>query len=114
MCFTSSGERLKLLQEDILMKAILIVVLSITVASASAFAGNGGGGRGQGNRGVTRMQQDLGLSNEQVRQIRQIRQNGGSREEAHAVMTEQQRAMANERRGQGQGRGANPPEPDGN
>ena len=38
-----------------------------------------------------RMQTELGLTDEQMRQMHEIRQNGGSREDAVAVLTEEQR-----------------------
>ena len=38
-----------------------------------------------------RMQQELGITDEQRQQMREIRQNGGSREDAAAVLTDEQR-----------------------
>jgi Spy/CpxP family protein refolding chaperone len=51
------------------------------------------------------MQKELGLSDEQMQQMRSIRENGGSREEMHAVLNDEQRATVEERRANRQGRG---------
>ncbi len=85
------------------MKRALILTLSLAVASAAAFAGDHEGKRGSGDR-MARMQESLGLSDDQMEQMREIRKNGGSREEMHAVLTDEQRALMEERRGQWQGR----------
>jgi Spy/CpxP family protein refolding chaperone len=44
------------------------------------------------------MQQELGLTDEQVKEMREIREQGGSREEVHAVLTTEQKARAAELR----------------
>ncbi len=54
---------------------------------------------------IARMQEHLGLSDEQMRQMREIRENGGSREEIFAVLNDEQRALMDERRGQMKGHG---------
>jgi hypothetical protein len=64
----------------------------------------------QGNKQrMAHIQQALGLSQEQMEQIREIRQNGGGREEIRGVLTDEQRATMDEhraaRQGQGQGKG---------
>ena len=46
----------------------------------------------------TRMQQELGLSDEQVAKMAEIRKAGGSREEVHAVLTPEQQAKLEEMR----------------
>ena len=53
---------------------------------------------------LERMQKRLGLSDEQVTQLREIRQRGGSREEIRAVFTDEQWAMMQERRRQANAR----------
>jgi len=62
--------------------------------------GKGKGKQGGGDR-LTRMQKNLGLSDDQVSQMREIGKRGGSREEMHAVMTVEQRGILRERRLQG-------------
>ena len=86
------------------MKNILILIICVAVASAATFAGDNEGKRGGVDR-MARMQENLGLSDEQMAQIREIRENGGSREEIRAVLSDEQRALMKERRGQRQGRG---------
>ena len=43
------------------------------------------------------MQEHLGLSDEQLQQMQEIRAQGGTREEMHAVLTEEQQAKIKER-----------------
>lgn len=45
---------------------------------------------------AARMQQQFGISDEQMAQMRSIRQNGGSREDAHAVLTQEQQQQMRE------------------
>ena len=58
---------------------------------------------------IARMQQHLGLSDEQVAEMREIRENGGTREAMHAVLTDDQRAQLDQMRqahgGMGKGKG---------
>lgn len=93
---------------------ILSAVLLITMAASADARGRGGQGGpgakglGAGNGGSDRraqFQQQLNLSDEQVSQMREIRQNGGSRDEIHAVLNDEQRAMVNEHRSEMTGRG---------
>ncbi len=84
------------------MKKVLILILGLAVVSAT-FAGHNEGKRG-GDR-MARMQEHLGLSEEQVAQIREIRENGGNREEIRAVFTDEQRELLKERRAQMETRG---------
>ena len=75
------------------MKTILTLVLSLLLASSAVYAEKGPG-KGEGQRSgerMARMQEHLGLSDEQVEQMREIRANGGSREEMRSVLTEEQR-----------------------
>jgi Spy/CpxP family protein refolding chaperone len=82
------------------MKKILIVIgLALASVSTFTFAAENDRPRGGGDR-MAQMQERLGLSDEQVTQLRQIRENGGSREEAHAVFTAEQRAMMKEHQAQ--------------
>lgn len=57
-----------------------------------------------GGERLERMQKRLGLSDEQVSQLREIRQRGGSREEIRAVFTDEQWTMMQERRRQANAR----------
>ena len=54
----------------------------------------------RGGDALARMQKNLGLSDEQVTQLREIRQRDGSREEVRAVFTDEQWALMQERRRQ--------------
>lgn len=85
------------------MKKVLILILALAVVSAPTFAGDNEGNRG-GDR-MARMQEQLGLSDEQMKQIREIRENGGGREEMRAVFTDEQRALMKERGGRMEGSG---------
>ena len=89
------------------MKKVLILILGLALVSTAGFAGDKEGQRG-GDR-VARMQEHLGLSEEQVEQIRSIRENGGGREEIHAVFTDEQRELMRERRAQMQANGKKGP-----
>jgi hypothetical protein len=57
---------------------------------------------------MNRMKEQLELSDEQVTQMQQIREQGGSREDMHAVLTEQQQAKLAEKRGAHQGKKRKP------
>ena len=46
---------------------------------------------------MTRMQAHLELTDEQVAQMREIREQGGSREDMHAILTEEQKAKIAQR-----------------
>lgn len=88
----------------------LVMALGLALASSIVLAqppaGNQGGGKaGEGKAGGPRMQKELGLSQEQVEKMRQIRADGGSSEEMRAVLTPEQQAKAAELRGQGKGKG---------
>ena len=82
----------------------MVIGLALVSISAFTFAGDGERQHGGGDR-MAQMQERLGLSDEQVEQLRQIRENGGSREEMKAVFTEEQHAMMKERRAQKGGKG---------
>ncbi len=87
-----------------------ILLIGCAVAQAQAPSDSGGQAQGPGMRGqgprMAHLQQSLGLSQEQVEQIRTIRQNGGGRDEIRAVLTDEQRATLDEHRAARQGSGA--------
>lgn len=89
---------------------ILSALLLISMAASADARGKGGqGGKGYGgNGGVNRQaqfQQELNLSDEQISQMQAIRLNGGTREEMHSVLNDEQRAMVEARRSEMKGRG---------
>ena len=94
------------------MKKVIVLVLVLAIsASSSVAAGQGGKEGSKGQRGgsdrAARMQKELGLSDEQMQQMRSIRENGGSREEMRSVLNDEQRAIVKDRRSKKQGRGKN-------
>ena len=97
------------------MKRIIGIVMMVALLAATAFAGNREGGerqhkdgdrqgQGEGRQGggdrMARMQERLGLSDDQVSQMQEIRQGGGNREDMRAVLTEDQRAQIDAHRAQ--------------
>ncbi len=91
-------------QRASVMKKILILILAMALASSATFADDEEGKQGGDDR-MARMQQNLGLSDEQVTQMRQIRDNGGDKEKILAVLTDEQLALMKERRGKMKSRG---------
>ena len=93
------------------MKHTLTSILLLLLLSSTVYAGNGQGpgmrNAGQQQR-MAHIQQSLGLSQDQVEQIREIRRNGGGRDEIRGVLTEEQRTMMDEHRAARQGRGQGP------
>ncbi len=101
------------------MKTLITLFLSALLASSAVYAEKG---EGKGKRGgnaedrLARMQKHLDLSDDQVSQIRDIRANGGGREDVRAVLTEDQQATMRERHekrkaaGKGKARPAPPTE----
>ena len=97
------------------MKRMIVIVTMVALLAATAFAGNkedgerqhkdgdrqgqGEGRRGGGDR-MARMQDRLGLSDDQVSQMQEIRERGGNREDMRAVLTEDQRAQIDAHRAQ--------------
>ena len=87
------------------MNHLFILTLTLALAAGSVFAGDK---RGEGMHGgrhggdpearMARMQERLGLSDAQVKQMREIREDGGGREEMREVLTDEQRAQIEERR----------------
>jgi len=84
------------------MNKLLIGLLSLTLASSLALAQppEGKGYKGDPEKRLQRMQQNLGLSDEQMSQMKEIKANGGGREEMRAILTDEQRAKAKEMRKQ--------------
>jgi Spy/CpxP family protein refolding chaperone len=82
----------------------MLLALFTTAVDAQPGPDAGAQHRSGGGDSLARMQRNLGLTDEQVRQIREIRDRGGSGEEIRAVLTEEQRVMMQERRRQAQAR----------
>lgn len=98
------------MQKFIVILSALFLITMAASADARGRGGQGGsGGKGfGGNGGVDRQaqfQQKLDLSDEQIAQMQEIRLNGGTREEMHSVLSDEQRALVNEHRGEMKGRG---------
>jgi hypothetical protein len=89
------------------MKTLLTVTLSLLLTATSAWAERPEGGQGQGKRGdrMARMQEHLGLSDSQVSQMKEIRANGGNREEMRSVLNDDQRTQMQEYRKNHKGKG---------
>ena len=76
------------------MKAMIIslaLLMLATGAVAERESGPHGGDRAEHR---ARMQQELGLTDDQMQQMREVRQQGGSREEMQAVLTDEQKVKA--------------------
>jgi len=88
------------------MKKTLIGMIALALilgtSTVSASPSGGKGLRGDSPR-LSKLQQSLGLSDEQVEEIRSIRANGGSRDDVRAVLDDEQRAMLDTRRARRQG-----------
>jgi len=97
------------------LKHIIVIFMLVTLLDATASAGhkeyselqhNDGDhqGQGEGRRGggdrMARMQERLGLSDDQVSQMQEVRERGGSREDMRAVLTDDQRAQMDAHRAQ--------------
>jgi TolA-binding protein len=109
------------------MKRLIVYVLLMLMSSVTVHAQSGSEGdgdrqepsqnqsqnqnqkqnRGQGQKDggdrIAQMQKNLHLSDEQVKQMRKIREDGGDRKQMRAVLTDEQRALMRERRRQSQG-----------
>jgi hypothetical protein len=92
----NSGESPMKSSKILSVAAGLLLASSLAIAEGQGQSGQHGGGHG-GDR-MARMQQHLGLSDGQVSEMQEIRANGGSREEMRAVLTDEQRAQADEMR----------------
>ena len=82
------------------MKTSISMILGLALASSMAIAEKPEGGRGKGDpeQRMQRMQQHLGLSDDQMSQMREIKANGGGREEMRGVLNEEQQAKMREHR----------------
>ena len=89
--------------------AVFLILLSATahaqidrykVPEGSDTDSEQGEDQSRGGDRLARMQKNLDLSDEQVTQLREIRQRDGSREEVRAVFTDEQWALMQERRRQ--------------
>lgn len=82
-------------------KSMIALGLALVTATAMAQPGQGqheGARAGGKGAGIAHMKEELGLTDEQLKEMRQIRQEGGSREEIQAVLTAEQQARAAELR----------------
>ena len=79
------------------MKIILTLVFCLAMTSIITFADEVKSPQGDADR-MDRMQQNLGLTDQQVAEMRQIRDNGGSKEEILAVLTKNQLEIMKKRR----------------
>ncbi len=86
------------------MKKIIFLILCMAMISADTLADDEKGKQDSGDR-MAKMQQNLGLSDGQVAEIRHIRDNGGGKEEIMAVLTEEQLTLMKERRSQMKSKG---------
>ena len=76
-----------------------VMALSLALATSIALAQTPGSPTGGGKSApAAHMKDELGLTDEQVRKMREIREAGGSREEMNAVLTPEQQAKAAEMR----------------
>jgi Spy/CpxP family protein refolding chaperone len=82
------------------MKALLIT-LGLLIASSTALAGQPEGRTGEDR--AAHMQEKLGLSDDQMTQMREIREQGGGREEMRAILTDEQQAQMKEMKGHDKG-----------
>ena len=85
---------------------VLILALSLTLVSSAVLA-QSEDEPPSGNKvaKLERMQNNLGLTDEQVRQMRDIRQAGGSREDMNAVLNPEQQAKVAKLRKTHKGKG---------
>lgn len=80
------------------MKRILasILLMALVVSQAHAAPAGKGQGRGQGpgmnanGPRMSQMQQNLGLTQEQVEQMQAVREQGGGRADVEAILTQEQ------------------------
>lgn len=87
-----------------LLSSILFLTLSATVALADTpTASENKDMRGRGPD-LEHMRTRLGLTDEQVEQIRTLREQGGNREDLRAVLTDEQRALMDQHRAERTGR----------
>jgi Spy/CpxP family protein refolding chaperone len=95
--------------EVFVMKKLWIAFMVLAFAASSIPASAGQHGNRQGGQmdaeRRAKMQERLGLTEEQMSRMRDIRNNGGSREDMRAVLTDEQRSMIEEHRRNREARG---------
>lgn len=100
------------------MNKCWITTLCVLLMTSPVMADKGkkGGRQGgpDGGQRLAKMQQVLGLSDEQVTQMREIRENGGSRKDMRAILTDDQKAIMDERRAEHRARRGKPRDRDPN
>jgi len=79
--------------KKLLMALSLALLTSVALAQPAAAPADALQGDGKGPP-IARMQNDLGLTDEQVKKMREIRDSGGTRAEMQAVLTPEQRVKA--------------------
>ncbi len=72
-----------------------LALAALIIASPLASAGEGQG-KGRHQQRAAHMQEKFGVTDEQLAEMRRIRQEGGSREEIRQVLTEDQRRQMKE------------------
>jgi hypothetical protein len=77
------------------MKTTTIFALAAALLATPLAVAEGGKQQNHQER-AARMQQQFGISDEQIAEMRSIRQNGGTREEAHAILSEGQQQQMHE------------------
>lgn len=76
-------------------KTVITLLTAVLVATPLAFAEgkHKQGGEHRGKHRAAHMQEQFGVSDDQLAQMREIRENGGSRDEARAVLSDNQRSQ---------------------
>ena len=72
-----------------------LALAALLISSPLAYAGEGQG-KGRHQQRAAHMQEKFGVTDEQLAEMRRIRQEGGSREEIRQVLTEDQRRQMKE------------------
>lgn len=76
-------------------KTLISLLVAAVVAAPLAFAEgkNKQGGEHRNKQRAAHMQEQFGVSDDQLSQMREIRDDGGSREDVRAVLTDDQRSQ---------------------
>ncbi|MEP1471079.1 MAG: hypothetical protein ABJK20_09530 [Halieaceae bacterium] len=76
-------------------KTLISLLAAAVLATPLAFAEgkNKQGGEHRGKQRAAHMQEHFGVSDDQLSQMREIRDNGGSREDVRAVLSDDQRSQ---------------------
>jgi Spy/CpxP family protein refolding chaperone len=92
------------------MKKLLISIMLITLFAATVHAAQNQSDDRQGNASKkqrsAQMRKELNLTDAQVAEMKKIRQNGGTKEDMRAVLTDEQRAKVDSMREQAKARRA--------